>query len=425
MEKPDDLAEQLIDLSLELVCNLGLENYSIRNVAAAANCSNTPITSRFKNKSGLIRAVQRRAFALDSEFHNQLAQQLVGMPINSATLTTFLRSYLQQRSKLNTARFWSEVIAKFDQGLSSRAEIQRWHDMRIDFWQQILARSDIPYHPQFAETLCCYLFMEEFYIYELADDLNYQLLMDESIKALLSGSFDAEPESRRGEVIRWLNKNSAQFPDFEPHERSELANRLLDLAGDAIRKKGLNALSLRTLTTKAGVSSAAIAYHFGNMANFSNEALWHVLLRELPAQFDPTKVPERQRDIKEWADYLRVLTRSADEGKPPGFYNEYSRLTGQACLLARQDHLLHPLINHLRQIDGWGTYRAGNAFWPAQFSVDRGNATTFGIWIKGRSMLQEAISDQALIPAEEFINAAEILLQPTAKSEPQQAASDL
>lgn len=410
MTKADELSEQVIHLSLELVSDRGLENHSIRNVAALANCSTTPITSRFKNKSGLIQAAQKKALELDTAFHQQLADEAVGMPISFATLTSYIRGYLYRRTQFKVARFWSEMIAKNDQGLTSKAESTRWHEMRIRFWQGMLAGSPHACHPELATLLCCYLFMEEFYAYELAGDINYQLMLTESIETLLCNTFSADTNAKRGDVIRWLNNNAVDFPYFDTQARSELANRLVELAVEAIRQKGLNALSLRTLTTKAGVSSAAIAYHFGNMSNFSNAALWHVLLYALPAQFDANKTVKRLRNIQEWTHSLQQLTRSADGDSPGGFYSDYSRLTGQACLFAGQDHQIHPLISHLRKIDGWGTHRSGNSSWPEHFSVDRGTAATFGIWLKGRSLLHEAISDQSEIPGQVFISAAEILL---------------
>ncbi len=283
--------------------------------------------------------------------------------------------------------------------------------MRVAFWQRQLDRSEADLHPLLANIITDSVVMEEFYTYELGDDLHYQLLLNENLNSLLSRSFGVEPNAARGDIIRWLNNDFPSFPDVESGERSELVERLLSLAGDAIRKKGLDALSQRTLTTKAGVSSAAIAYHFGNMANFTNQTLWYVLLREVPAQLDPKKVSrEKQKSLQEWTQLLQQLTRSNAGGQAPGFYYDYARLTGQACLRAQRDHALHPLVNHLRQIDGWGTYRSGNSYWPDFFKVDRGTAATFGVWIKGRSILQEAISDEAYIPEQMFTGVAEILL---------------
>lgn len=411
MTKETSLNEQLVNHSIELICTRGLENYSIRNVAAAAACSTTPITSRFKGKAGLLKAAQDDAYESDLAFHADISKQIAGMPINYITFPVFICNYVRQRSKLKIARFWSELLVKYDQGLSCKDSLKRWHDMRVDFWRLQLGRAEIDFHPRLACFVADYIVMEELYSYELGDDIRYNLLLSESVKSLMEKSFNAPQINSHGPVIRWLNNDSPDFPDFDNHERSELAERLLNLAGDAIRKGGIDALSQRTLTKKAGVSSAAIAYHFGNMANFTNEALWHVLLRELPAQFDPNKTARiKQTSLTEWVQSLRRLTRSKTEEKAPGFYNEYSRLTGQACLLARRDNSLLPLIKHLRQIDGWGTYRSGNTYWPDALHVDRGNAATFGIWIKGRAVLQDAFSAKTYIPESDFTGIAAILL---------------
>src|SRR5690606_23194714 len=155
-----------------------------------------------------------------------------------------------------------------------------------------------------------------------------------------------------------------------------------------------------------------IVYHFGNMANFVNQAVWHALLRDIPKELDPNfneSVGVKQKNMSEWATVLQRLTRPKVDHRPAGFYVDYARLTGQACLLATRRRELWPLVEHLRKIDGWGTFRAGQTVWPTSLLVERGSATAFAVWIKGQAVFNEAVCDGEPIPREALLSAARLI----------------
>lgn len=411
MNKKESLSEQLVVSALDLVCDQGLDNFSIRNVAEAANCSVTPVTKRFETKAVLLHAAQSEAYGADLRFHEAFAEQVAGMPFSYENLTEMVVSYVEQRAQFKVARFWSELLVESGMGLSSAALLTHWYKMRVNFWQNQLDGSGRKLHSWLAEFIAIYTVMEEFYAYELYPGIHYRFLLKEGVRAMFAKSFAEEGrDSVSGSICFWLNKGQVALSGFERDDNSDLAEKLLDLASEEIRKKGVGSLSQRSLAKKAGASSAMIAYHFGNMANFTNQAIWHVLMREIPSSLDPKKNPQiKQKNNEEWVRVLRRLISIEAENGRAGFYTQYARTTGQACLLSARQHALHPLIEHLRRIDGWGTYRSGKSVWPETMTVERGTAMAFGVWIKGLAIIHEALGEGFAIESDRLLGAAELL----------------
>jgi len=411
MNKKDVLIEQLAVSSLNLVCDQGLDNFSIRNVAEAANCSVTPVTKRFKTKADLLHAAQSEAYGADLQFHEAFAEQVDGMPFSFENLTEMVVSYVEQRAQFRVARFWSELLVKSSLGLSSKDVLAHWYRMRVNFWQNQLQAEKRKLHQWLAEFIAIYTMMEEFYAYELYPSIHYRFLLKEGVRSMLAKSFGIENrDSVSGAICFWLNKGQVALSEFDRQDTSDLAEKLLDLASEEIRKKGVGSLSQRTLAKKAGASSAMIGYHFGNMANFTNQAIWHVLMREIPASLDPKENPQvKQKNNAEWLHALKRLISIESEAGRAGFYTQYARTTGQACLLSARQHALHPLIEHLRRIDGWGTYRSGKSVWPETMAVARGTAMAFGVWIKGLAIIHEALGENFVLEDDRLLGAAELL----------------
>ncbi|MCP5301539.1 MAG: TetR/AcrR family transcriptional regulator [Pseudomonadales bacterium] len=412
IDNNDALVNRVLDLSLDAVSRSGLDGFSIRNIASEAGCSVTPISRRFETKADLLLAVQNHAYGEELKFHRNLAAELESMPLSYENLVEVLILYIEKRTKFKTARFWSEVLLKLEPGAFSRDLLRHWHQMRVKFWSDRLKGTERSFSSALPELIVTYITMEELFAYQLWPNIHYRMLLQENVRALLAGSFGIQDNAVEGDVFLWLNSGGEAFPEFDKHPPDDLAEKLLEIAADEIKEKGLGSLSQRRLTKKAGVSSAMIAYHFDNMANFVNEALWHALLREKPSEFNAKDLNSiKQKNKVEWARVLKRLTRPKTGNTKAGFYSDYAKLTGQACLLASRQESLYPLIEHLRRIGGWGTFKSGQTFWPDSLVVKRGTASVFAVWMKGQAILNEALSDSGMIPEEMFFSAAELLFE--------------
>ena len=406
----DKLSDLLLEKTISKISSQGLDGFIFRSVATAADCSTTAIIQRFTNKAGLINAALELALSEDARFHQKLAQALAEMPISFTTMSDLLASYIELRANSQIARFWSEIIFSSNQTAEISSAAKNWHQRRIDFWQTLFSHWHQSLSEEMASLVTGYAVMEEVYAFELKDSIKYRQLLRETCRALLANSFNQNDEFSNGDISLWLNKQNASFPDFIAKETNETADKLLDIAADDIFENGIDSINQRRMSKLAGVASSMMNYHFGNMSNFINQAVWHALQRDIPHEFEPIVDPKlKQKDMREWATVLQRLTRPPAGDATAGFYNNYARLSGQASLLAVKNKQLGSLIEHLRRIDGWGTYRAGQTIWPATLTVRRGNATAFGVWIKGEAVINSVINPGRKIDQSTLNSAANLL----------------
>ncbi|MGH6999812.1 MAG: TetR/AcrR family transcriptional regulator, partial [Phenylobacterium sp.] len=105
---------------------------------------------------------------------------------------------------------------------------------------------------------------------------------------------------------------------------------------------------------------------------------------------------QRPADLDDWARLMATTLQPGSPSGQAGFYVKYARLIAQICLLARRDPAFQDLAALLRGPEGGGTYARREAIWPPQFVLTRMAAAHFAIWIKGRALL-----DAAITPADE------------------------
>ena len=192
--------------------------------------------------------------------------------------------------------------------------------------------------------------------------------------------------------------------------------RLLDIAADQILERGIGAVTNRTVTQAAGVSTSTILYHFADMRSFLAEAIWHSVFREIPDYLDTRSPRDRERpaDLEGLAALLAPTLRpgSSDDPGRAGFYVKYARLIAQICLIARRDAAFENMAMLLRGPEGGGTYARREAVWPPMFDMTRLGAMRFAIWIKGSALLSAAFPDTEAPGAEARLGAAALALVP-------------
>ena len=404
-----DVGQQILENALVIIYEQGLDELSMRALAEASECSTTAIVQRFGNKAGLLKSVAELACNKDQQYHDALLIQIQGASLSLQYLSDLLVTYIEKRSSNLIARVCSEILFGENMVLASSDVIRSWYQIRLQFWQEILQRAGLN-DTHSAAILTTYVVMEEVYAFELARDFEYSLLLKETCRALLAGLLQVDDCAKQGLASIWATRELTSYKDFP--ERSainqsiadnETAKKLLDTAAEEVFYHGIASLNKRRITKLAGKSSSMISYHFGNQTEFINLAVWEAFWRETPLEFTtPYEARSRQKDLREWTEFIQRMTRPRSAECLGGFYASFSRLTAQAGLLSVRRPPLQALFRQARRIDGWGTFEAGRTFWPKTLNVERGSASAFGIWIKGAAAINSILNSDGDIAADEL-----------------------
>ncbi|WP_285020567.1 TetR family transcriptional regulator [Novosphingobium sp. fls2-241-R2A-195] len=383
------IADQLVMHTIAMIAHQGLDKLSLRTIAARSGCSTAYIFQKFGNSEGLMLAALDRAIAIEEASHADLLEQLSPLPVGQTTLGDFLCYYVETRATADVPRFMlSWVTTTAPAHIASL--LGTWHAMRRDFWKAASLQCGL--QPDMPAILADYALMEESYATALQGSLRYDLLLKETIRALLGISPSA---NKREEVsiADTLNVVPPPLGPGTPDANGSIRDRLLFHAREEILQNGIGAVNQRSTARNAGASNSAIAYYFGSMDAFVDEAIWRAMLSDIPPELDPNRTIEGRRlSVQQWLTALNRHLQGADDGEPAGFYCTYARLTVQTCLLARSRPSLKPLVVFLRELDGWGTYRTSRILEATFKPIGRDQASAFAIWIKGSAVINTAVN---------------------------------
>lgn len=406
----DGARVQAIEAAFAIIGERGLAGLSMRDLAQAIGKSTTVIVNLFQTKAGLLGAVAQAAMAADTAFHEGFFAETAGVPLDHVTLRGVAARYVTLRAGRQApfARVWQEFVTDAEASAAAREELRAWAQMRADAWTGLLARAEnlAGLAPVFVQ----YLVMEEFYAGALAERLDYDLLLRETLEGLIARAQGAAPLPTP--VLDWVVEGlTPPQPPGKRFEPGSMPMRLLDIAADLIMAGGVGAVSNRAVTQAAGASVSTILYHFGDMRSFLAQAIWHSVFRQIPAYLDWRSPLEQARpqDLDAWARLMAptlALAPPSGASGEAGFYVKYARLIAQICLLARRDPAFQDLALLLRGPEGGGTYARRQAVWPPQFEPSRQSAAHFAIWIKGRALMDAALEPAGARPQERLREAA-------------------
>lgn len=378
-----EVARQLLAATRQLGAEQGIENIALRTVSAAVGRSTTAVFQHFGSKEVLVTASMEDAFARDTAFHEQMLASLRDMPAEPAMLGATVAFYVVRRSGEEAAQLWLEALYKSRQFPALRPLLTRWDAMRHAFWRDLLGSE----RQRLAGLIATYTAAEEAYAAALTQEPAYQLVLQETTARL----FARHPaEASRGAAGAWLE---TMLPPIVPADREKLGEaekRLLAQATRVIAHRGAADLNLRRVAADADTSPSQIVYHFGDFAALRRQAIVDVLLSSIPDMLNPQQPITPPTPPAEWTDPLCEAVRPAGPGQSAGFYVNYARVLGQACLLAKRDPVLRSLTLQLRAIEGAGIIRLSQAAWPDALRLERDGATAFAIWIKGHAIVNEA-----------------------------------
>lgn len=412
----DDARARAVAAAIEIVAVQGLASLSVRDLAAAIGKSTTVIFNLFQSKAGVLAAMVEAAMEEDLAFHDAFLSQVDGLVLDQRRMVDITARYVLARAQPSArfARIWEEVLIDPEAAQAARQPLSRWLAMRRSKLDGLLtqdvrlARLGAVYLP--------YLLMEELYAAALARRLDYELLLRESLEGLIAMAY-GEPSAGEAKVAQWFTDGLVlPEPPGKRYAPQSVKMRLLDIAADQILERGIGAVTNRTVTQAAGVSTSTILYHFADMRSFLAEAIWHSVFREIPDYLDTRSPRDRERptDLDGLAALLGPTLRPGSPEDPgrAGFYVKYARLIAQICLIARRDSAFENMAMLLRGPEGGGTYARREAIWPPAFDMTRLGAMRFAIWIKGSALLSSAFPESEGQGAEARLGAAALALVP-------------
>ncbi len=388
MKKAEEQRQALLAKTIDAVAVHGLGQFSLRRLASAAGSSTTAIFQNFSGKAELLEHAMGLAIARDAAFHEEVLKEAAGFLTTHISFADFLARYVMMRPALAHARFASEMLIALDDYSQCHGLLQQWHALRTAFWEKILEKLDA--RPGFAKVVSQFVLMEECYAYALDGELTYGMLLAETCRALSEVSFHAGSVGTvQSHVSLNLDTQPLSMRESDYQDDAPVKEQLLEEALRIIEQSGLDALNQRRIAENLGVSTSAIAYHFKDMKNFRNRAIWRALVNGIPSQLDPERPAiEQPRNIYQWLETLDDMLEPGTNERPPGFYIGFARLTGQVCLLSHHDRSLVPLISYLRALEGWGTYHVSRNITSLADLARRDHAAAIGMWIKSEALLR-------------------------------------
>ena len=380
--------EKLLDLTIAAVAKQGLDGTSLRAIAADAGASTTAIFQNYSGKSELISDALRAAIDRDTVFHDDLRSQIFGLVRSHLGFADLVATYIELRATSDHARFLTEIFVSAQDYAHCLAALRDWHHKRQQFWADLIAAQNLP--AQSAGIIGDYVLMEEFYAHALSGQVQYRLLLRETARALCQSAFTGGlPDLAESSVSLALGVTPLSVRGPAVGNDHAVARHLLDAAVEIINQAGVSGINQRAIARAVGVSTSIITYHFNDMKTFVTQAIWQALVQGIPVQLNPEHENEQQpSDLQEWLGILDQLLQPRQADRPAGYYVGFSRLTGEACLMAKRNPALLPLIVYLRGLEGWGTYRVSQAIPSLANRIGRDQAAAFGVWIKAEAMLR-------------------------------------
>lgn len=387
MKKAEEQQHALLGWTIDAASDQGLDEFSLRHVAGLGGISTTIIFQHFRGRAELLEGALALAIQRDRAFHQQLLANSAKLLTTHLGLADFLASYVRIRALLPHARLASEMLLKLGENPQCHELIAGWHQMRTDFWIDLLG--GLACRPAVAQIISQCVLMEEFYACALHRDMDYALLLAETCRALSLAAFQLKagdvPQTRVSLTIA-AHPLSMREPSGNG---SSIPEQLLKEGLRTVVASGLKALNQRTIARELGVSTSTISYHFKDMKEFRKKVIWRALVNDIPGPLDPdAPVSERPKELAEWLARLDAMLQPGSDIYPAGFYIGFSRMTAETCLLSRHDTSLIPLIAYLRALEGWGTYHVSRNIEPLANLIGRDHAAAFGLWIKAEALLR-------------------------------------
>jgi AcrR family transcriptional regulator len=389
VEREAPLRELLLWGAVDVVAQDGLERLSLRTTAAKAGATTAAIVHHFKNKSGLLDAVSHLAYAAELEFHDSVNVIALTQKLSHQALVEWVAWYITTRANNRIALFWSELLFKATTVDGSPESIAAWHDLRCKFWGKLLSVQGID--TSMAPFFVAYLCMEEVCAQGLSGQVEYELLMRESVWTLIAAGLGSPTLIERS-VSSIFDAQRRAFVVPVEKDRDTAADRLLNFASKNLLRRGIHSINQRKIGEDAGTSASMVIYYFGSMAAFESQAIWRAMVQGgVPPSISPSSDPELTNTLDKWSAVLAKTICATDGDREPGFYCNFARIAGEVSLLSRRRPEMKSLIEHLRMLDGSASFTAGQTIWRDALTLSRNQASAFAMWMKGHAVLSNVL----------------------------------
>jgi len=405
------LKETLADKAIETIAAEGLENLSLRRVAALASVTTAAIVHHFGNKAGLQAAAIALALERERAFHDDVLARRVPK-VGFLSFADEIADYILLRSSMAMPKFWLEMLYKRTSMSVPVDALREWTAVRLEFWRSLLVVEGVD--PGLAELIVPYLCMEEVFAISMKALPHYSLLLRETVRSLVRKSFVPDLEldedslvatwldsvPRDSMVSDWLDTVLDSGAKLNAHDPDSIPERLIQQAASEILQHGVDSINQRKLARLANTSASMITYHFGGKSAFDIHVIWRAMVMDLPLTMDVRPDNSTKITFEQWSKDIAALIRPRVSDSRAGFYLSYARMTGEIALMASQRSDLLPLAAHLRSIDGRNTFQTSQFVWKDPIPLTRSGATAFSVWSKGVAVLNDALQEpQAKVPA--------------------------
>ncbi|WP_395335432.1 helix-turn-helix domain-containing protein [Novosphingobium sp. BL-8H] len=285
-------AEAIVDAARELVAERGLAELSLRALAERAGISVGSISYRIGDRAALVEAIAAREVALAEQERSVWERSMAGVDALAAgCLADLVTAWLDDCALggRTSAVVRAELLLKVQREPAGHPHVDRLHALLRERWRTILAEH--PQADQLATRIAGYCLDERPFSILLADETDYRLLRQSTLRALLRDLHEA-PASGASSwhmalVDRLATPARAAIETGEPPQGNKAA--IAEKIADLILAQGIEGLSHRAVAREAATANSSVAHHFPAQRDLllgGVEALYRRMRREIGTDED-------------------------------------------------------------------------------------------------------------------------------------------
>jgi AcrR family transcriptional regulator len=256
----------IIDAARAVIAARGLAGMSLRTVAEQADMSVGSISYRIGDRAALVNAVIAREIELTEQAARDFRERVRGIePVRAGVLPDLVGAWLDLMS--GEQRISGIVTCELALLASRTPEalpaVPILLDAAEEMWRDMLR--DSPDGARLAQTIAAYCLDERPFSIALGDMVDYRLLRQSTIRALLRDGHvppDLASSQWHMAIVERLAVPAAPALDSANVLPQGVKATLADHIADLIVADGVGALSHRAVAQASGMAASSVAHHF-------------------------------------------------------------------------------------------------------------------------------------------------------------------